>query len=488
MSEINNPQNKGKLSVFTLMMINVAAIMSLRALPGLAEYGWSLIFYLTLASVCFFIPSALISAELASGWQGEGGVYLWVKEAFGPKWGFVAIFMQWVENLPWFPAVLAFGASAIAYTFDPALAENKWFIVGVIQVTLWVTTFLNFRDMKLSAFFSSSGAIVGTIIPGILIIVLGLIHVFSGKPSEITFSWDGLIPDIDSLQQLMLLAAMLVSFLGIEMSAVHVNEVKNPSKNYPRAIFAACIIIISLSTFGSLAIAMVLPADGVSLSAGVCQAFDKLFQIHRMPFMTPIICFLLAYGALTMVVTWMVGPSKGIREVAKEGYLPKSWQKTNQYGIPTNILIIQTGLSAILSCAILFMPTVSSAFMLMSALAAQLYLIMYLLMFAAAIRLRYTHPEVKRGYTIPGGKPGIWIVSLIAMVTCLFVIVFGFIPPHAVRSEGIWSSIYYVGFLLTGVIVFTSVPLFFYHRSVRKRSLPDSDVKVGASETVKVNM
>ena len=150
MSESNAPR---KLSVFTLMMINVAAIMSLRSLPGLAEYGWSLIFYLALGSLCFFIPSALVSAELASGWSGEGGVYLWVKDAFGPKWGVVAVFMQWVENLPWFPAVLAFGGSAIAYIFDPALAQNKGFIMVVVQTSLWLATFLNFRDMRMSAFF-----------------------------------------------------------------------------------------------------------------------------------------------------------------------------------------------------------------------------------------------------------------------------------------------------------------------------------------------
>lgn len=451
------------------MMINVAAILSLRALPGLAEYGWSLIFYLALGSFSFFIPSALVSAELASGWDGDGGVYLWVKEAFGPKWGFVAIFMQWVENLPWFPAVLAFGGSAIAYIFNPALAENKIFIVAVIQISLWVATFLNFRDMKMSAFFSSSGAIAGTIIPGLLIIVLGIVHVVSGKPLEISFTPDALMPDIDSLQQLMLLAAMLISFTGMEMSAVHVNEVRNSGVNYPKAIFAACVIIISLSTLGSLAIAMVVPADGVSLSAGVCQAFDKLFQIHQMPFMTPIICFLLAYGALTMVITWMVGPSKGIREVAREGYLPKWWQKTNKYGIPTNILIIQSGLSAVVSCVILFMPTVSSAFMLMSALAVQLYLIMYLLMFAASIKLRYSHPEVKRGYTIPGGKVGIWFVSGIAMLTCIFVFIFGFIPPQAVQNGGVMPILRYIGFLLVGVVSFTMVPLYFYRRAVRNK-------------------
>ncbi|NDV23817.1 amino acid permease [Desulfovibrio sp. JC022] len=462
--------SKQKLSVFTLMMINVAAILSLRALPGLAEYGWGLIFYLALGSLSFFIPSALVAAELASGWDDEGGVYLWVKEAFGPKWGFVAIFMQWVENLPWFPAVLAFAGSAIAYTFDPQLASNKWFIVAVIQVALWLATFLNFRDMKLSAFFSTSGAIAGTIVPGILIIVLGIDHVASGGTVQIPFTPAALMPDIENLQQLMLLAAMLISFTGMEMSAVHVNEVRNPAVNYPKAIFAASALIIGLSALGSLAIAMVVPADGVSLSAGVCQAFDKLFQIHKMEYMTPVICFLMAYGALTMVITWMVGPSKGIREVAREGYLPSRWRKTNKYGIPTNILLIQSGLSAIVSCAILFMPTVSSAFMLMSALAVQLYLIMYLLMFAAGIKLRYSRPDVKRGYTIPGGKPGIWLVSGLAIVTCIFVFVFGFIPPKTVLDEGFMASAGYIGFLIVGVVVFTSVPLYFYGRAVRKHT------------------
>lgn len=445
--------------------------MSLRALPGMAEYGYAIIAYLGLAAVCFFLPSALVSAELASGWRQEGGVYLWVKEAFGPKWGFLAIFMQWVENLPWFPAVLAFAASDVAYVFNPELADSKVFVVAVIWITMWLSTFLNYRDMKLSAFFSSTGAIFGTIIPGLLIIVLGIAHYLSGQPPEIQFTVDALIPDFDSSQQLMLLAAMLVSLLGMEMSAVHVNEVQNPSRNYPRAIFFACVIIMVLSIFGSLAIANVIPANSVSLSAGVCQAFEKLFDIHGMPWMTPIVCLLMAYGGITMVITWMVGPSKGIREVAKEGYLPRSWQQTNQFGMPTRILLIQSGFSCLLSLAILYMPTVSSAFMLMSALAAQLYLIMYLLMFAAAIRLRYTKPDVERGYSIPGGKIGIWLVCGLAICTCIFVTVFGFIPPDAVSQNGPIAQLKYVAFLVVGMVVFTALPLYFYRRAEARKKV-----------------
>ena len=462
-------KKSNKLGIFALAMINVAAVMSLRNLPSMAEYGYSLIFYIALGSLCFFIPSALVSAELASGWQKEGGVFLWVKEAFGTKWGFVAIFMQWVENLPWFPAVLAFVASAIAYIFCPELASNKWFVISIIWISIWGATFLNFRGMKLSAFLSSSGVISGTILPGILIIVLGIVHVASGKPMAINFSFDSFIPELGNLNQLMLLAGMMMAISGMEMSAVHVTEVENPGKNYPLSILIASIIIIFITVAGSLAIAIVIPTKDLSLSAGVCQAFDELFKAHNMPWMTPIISFLLAYGALTMVVTWMAGPSKGVREVAKEGYLPKFWQKENKHGMPVGILIVQAIFSTILSLVVIIMPTVSGAFWIMSALAAQLYLVMYLFMFAATIKLRYSQPDVERPYKIPGGKLGIWIVSGVAFIASIFVMIFGFIPTAAVRDKGTGAIIGYVAFLLIGVIVFVAAPIIFYNRAQKKK-------------------
>lgn len=467
---------KVRLSVFTLMMINVAAILSLRALPGLAEYGYALVFYLGLASLTFFIPSALVSAELASGWQGEGGVYLWVKEAFGPRWGFVAIFMQWAENLPWFPTVLAFAASAGAYIFHPPLAESKLFIVAFIWIALWGGTLLNFRGMRLSSFLSSSGVISGTLVPGVLIVALGAGHLLSGEPSAISFSAKALVPELGNIDQLMLLATMLISFTGMEMSAAHVNEVENPGRNYPRAIFGATLIILLLSVFGSLSIALAIPADQLSMSAGVCEALARVFDHHHMPWATSTVSLLMAYGAITMVITWMVGPSKGLLEVARDGYLPKHWSRTNRAGMPVSILVIQSVFASLCSVAILLLPTISSAFIFMSAFAAQLYLIMYLLMFTAAIRLRYTHPDVPRPYRIPGGKPGIWLVAGTATLASAFVICFGFIPTSNVRAEGLGASLTYAGSLLGGCILLTVIPLVFYQRAVRQRAhAPETD-------------
>ncbi len=462
-------QKKKGLGVFTMSMLTVAAVLSLRNLPSMADYGWSIIFYLVMACICFFIPSALVSAELASTFPEDGGVYAWVKQAFGPRWGFVAIFMQWVENLPWFPACLTFVASAIAYVTKPELATNKWFVFITILVTLWLATLLNFKGMRFSAFLSSSGVMLGTVIPGIVIILLVAVYLILGDPVKISFDHGAsLIPDLGSSTQLMLLAGMMVALAGMEMSAVHVTEMNNPARSFPKAILIATLVTIVLSVAGSLSIALVVPPDRLSLAAGVCQAFEDVFTSLHCKWLTPVMCFLLAYGALTMVVTWVLGPSKGVLEVAKEGYLPAYWQKRNGNGMPVRILVIQAVISSLLATAVLFMPTVSNAFWIMSALTAQLYMVMYLFMFAAAIRLRYSQPDRERPYRIPGGKAGIWLVAGIAFLTSLLSIVCGFIPPSNVMSKGTGAVMLYAGFLFAGTLIFIMVPLWFFHNSRKK--------------------
>jgi putative glutamate/gamma-aminobutyrate antiporter len=453
------------MGVVALSLLNVAAIVSLKNLPTQAEYGLSIVFYLACSSLFFFIPSALVSAELATGWSKAGGVYLWVREAFGPRWGFVAIFMQWVENLPWFPAVFAFASSALAYIIAPSWAANRYFTFVVMIALIWICTFANFHGMRWSAFLSNSGVVLGTIIPGVLIILLAIVWLALGEGSEVAFTWDALLPDLGNLTQIMLLAGMLMALAGMEMSAVHVMDVRNPKRDYPMAIFLSAAIVIVLSILGSLAIAIVIPVGDLSLAAGVLQAFAQFFSAFNVSWATPIIAVLLAYGAFTMAVTWMIGPSKGLLEVAKEGYLPRVWQKRNKHQMPSGILIIQACIASLLGSAVLFMPTVSSAFWLMSALAAQLYLIMYLLMFAAAIRLRHTEPDVPRAYRVPGGNPGMWVVAGVGWLASLVAILAGFVPPESVRDGGLRPIVGYLAFLIVGCVLFVALPIVFFRLS-----------------------
>ena len=252
-------QQKGKaLTASMIALINVAAICNIKNFPLLAEYGLSIVFFLAAASLFFFVPVALVSAELASGWP-ERGVYTWVREALGPRLGFLAIWLQWVENVIWYPTVLSFIAATFAYIINPDLATNNLYVMSVILGTFWTATLINFLGMRVSGWISSVGVLLGTIIPIGAIVILGASWVATGHPSQIDFKWKDILPNLTSLNQLVLLSGVLLGLSGMEMSAVHATDVKNPSRDYPRGIFLSAILILLFSTLGALAIAVIVP-------------------------------------------------------------------------------------------------------------------------------------------------------------------------------------------------------------------------------------
>jgi putative glutamate/gamma-aminobutyrate antiporter len=451
------------ISVFILAMINVAAIASLRGLPAMAEYGLSSVFYYVFVAIGFFIPTALVSAELATGWPKKGGIYSWVKEAFGEQFGFLSISLQWLQNVIWYPTVLSFTGATLAFIINPELASNNLYMIGVILVVYWGATLLNFRGMKTSGIFSSVGVIAGTMLPALLIIVLAAIWFMGGNPLQIEFTADALIPDIASLSTIVLAASVLLSMAGMEMSAVHAREVKDPQKDYPKAILFSTIIILAIFILGTLAIAMVVPSEKISLVAGVMEAFTDFLGAYGLGWLVPIIAILIVLGAVGQVSTWIVGPSKGLFATADDGCLPPFFQKLNKNKMPVNMLLAQAGVVTVLSLIFLLMPSVSSSYWILTALTAQLYLIMYLFLFASAIKLRYSRPNVRRPYKIPFGNKGMWLVAGIGILSSVFGIFIGFFPP--VQFD-MGSPIVYVGFLLAGIVVFAGLPLLVH--SIRK--------------------
>jgi len=449
--------NVQKLSVFMLAMMNVAIIMNLRGLPMMAKEGLPMIFFLLFATLMFLLPTSLVSAELATGWPVGGGVYKWVKEAFGGRMGFLAIWLQWIQNVIWYPTILAFGAGALAYVFlDPALAGNKIYNVIVILGVYWGATFINFRGIKTSGLLSTIGVIGGTLLPAILIIALGIVWWVKGNPLQFTIASHSILPDFSNFGNISFLAGVVLLFAGMEVSAVHALEVENPKRDYPRAIFLAGAIIVVVFTLSSLAIAAVLPEKNISLTVGIMQGLKDLLHIFSVDWLLPAVGFLVAFGAIGAVTPWIVGPSKGLLATAKDGNLPPFLAHTNKNGVPTHILFVQGLIVTVISLVYLLMPNVSSAFFLLTALTAILYLLMYILLFATAIKLRYSQPNVPRAYEVPGGNLGMWLVSGIGILGAIFAITVGLFPPAQLT---VGSPTFYVTFIVVGIIIFVSAPL-----------------------------
>jgi glutamate:GABA antiporter len=445
------------LSVIRLAMINLAAIVSIKNLPIIAEYSLSSVFLLALAALVFFIPVALVSAELASAYPEDGGVMVWAKRAFGPRIGFLAIWLLWIENAIWYPTILSFIATTVCYLINPDLINNKLLISSFILASFWLFTWMNSKGMHLSSWISTLGFTIGTLIPGIFIISLGFMWYLKGYPLEFTFSWDNFIPTFKSAGDMVFFAGVLLSLAGMEMSAVHVKEVPNPQRNYPRAVMLSSGIVLVMLIFGVLSIAATLPQSQINLLAGSMQAFEVLLTKFNLQSLMPLMAALISIGALAAVSTWIAGPSKGLLAAADEGAMPKVFTKLNRHHMPKNLLIAQATIVSAMTLPFILLPSISGAFWIATAIVAQLYLIMYVIVFASAIVLRHKEPNRLRPFKVPFGIVGMWVLAGLGMISSIFAIVVGFFPPTQLSGFTITS---YTISMVTGIVILCLLPFF----------------------------
>src|SRR3990167_2598606 len=342
MSEINNIKKifKKPLSLLSLVAINVIAIDSLRTLPISAEYGFAAVFYYLLAAIAFFFPVSLISAELATGWPETGGVYIWVREAFGKKIGFATIWLQWFYNIVWYPTIMSLIAVTIAYVFDPSLENSKTYMLCVIMAVFWGATWINCMGMKAASWLSNLSAIIGTLVPMFFIIALGIMWIWLDKPINMDFSVKSFFPHFQ-INNMVLFVGILFGLVGMEMSAAHANDVANPQRDYPKAIFYSIILIMTTLVLGSLAISAVVPPKQLNIVSGLLQAFSLFFQAFHLTWIMPIMGILIVFGAIGGAAAWMLGPSKGMLVASRDGSLPKSLGKLSQRGAPVRMLMLQ---------------------------------------------------------------------------------------------------------------------------------------------------
>ena len=462
-----------KISVATLAIMNITAVVSLRGLPSEATYGLSSAFYYLFAAIVFLIPTAMVAAELAAMFSDkQGGVFRWVGEAFGPRAGFLAIWLQWIESTIWYPTVLTFGAVSFAYiglngASDAALASNKIFTLVTVLAIYWIATFIAMKGIGWVGKISKWGGLIGTIIPAGLLIVLGIIYIATGGHNYMDMQ-QSFIPDLTKLDNLVLASSIFLFYAGMEMMGVHVMDINNPSRNYPKAIIIGSLATVCIFVLGTFALGAIIPAKDINLTQSLLIGFDNFFRYFHIPWAGSVIAVALMLGVLASVLTWVAGPSKGIFTVGKAGYLPPFFQKSNSHGVQRNILLVQGGIVTLLSLLFVVMPSVQSFYQILSQLTILLYLIMYMLMFAAAIVLRYKMKDAERPFRLGKGNALMWILGVVGFSGSLLAFVLSFIPPGQINtgSNTVWYTV-----LIAGCIIMVIIPFIIY--ALRKPSWRD---------------
>ncbi|MFL6141769.1 MAG: APC family permease [Labedaea sp.] len=443
------------ISWVALAMMTTSSVASLRPSPTMAVYGLACVFLYLVPAIVFLLPTSLVSAELASGWTG--GVYNWVAQGISKPAGFLAVWCQFAMTIFYYPSLLGYVASTLAYVFNPELASNGVWTAVIIVVAYWSGVWISSRGTKSVAGLASGGLIIGTLIPGVLLVVLGVVFLGQGNSSAAPMTSDHLLPAWAGLASLVLIVNNFLSYSGMEMNAVHVSFLRKPGKEFPRSIFLAMGMVLLIFILPALAISWVVPAEQLSLTAGVMQAFDAVFAQFGWQLLTPIIGIMLVTASLGGMLTWLAGPSKGLLLISRqEGYLPPFLQRLNKHGVQQNILVTQGLVTTAIALLYAFVPDVSSAYWIFSVITTQVYLIMYLLMFVAAVRLRRSQPDHPRGYRAPM-LIGLCGVGFAASLAALLV---GFIPPSQFGggNAGVYFLIVAGGALGLGLVV----PILFY--------------------------
>ena len=413
-----------------------------------------------LIAVLFFIPSSLVCAELATGWPEKGGVYVWIREAFGDRLGFLGIWLEWVNNVVGWPSALALISARLAYAIAPDWADDKTFMIVMMFALFWGFTLLNYYGLQVANWLSHLGLIAGTMLPTLLIIILGGIWWGSGHQLQMPVSWQSLVPQ-PSWSNTGLLIGVMLGFAGMQITAYHANDVKQPQKHFPKAIFVATVIILIASILGSLSIAAVIPSDQINIVSGNIQTLQYFLDQFHLSFLEPLFALAMALGAAAMLNAWISGPSKGLLVAAEYGNIAQFFAKTNRHGAPVVILLCQAIVVSILAMLFKFMPTIENSYWLVTDLSAIMTLMMIVMFFASVIRLRYTQPHRYRAYRIPGGMIGVWLVAGVGFISSVAAIILGFLPPEQLHHLSVTT---YEAFLVLGLLI-CIVPVAWVHRS-----------------------
>lgn len=459
------PASAKNLTLLGFFAITASMVMAVYEYPTFATSGFSLVFFLLLGGLLWFIPVALCSAEMATveGWE-EGGLFAWVSNTLGERWGFAAISFGYLQIAVGFVTMLYFCVGTLAFILNwPELNTDPKIKTIASLLILWGLAFTQFSGTKYTAKIAKVGFFLGILLPALILIGLAVSYLLAGRPIATEISWSAFVPDFTQIGTLVVFVAFILSYMGVEASATHVNEMQNPGRDYPLAMFLLMFAAIVLSSVGGMSVAMVIPKEQINLSAGVVDTFNVLISHYGAGFgwITKICAALLLMGVLAEIASWIVGPSRGMYVTAKQGILPKSFAKLNKHDVPVTLVLSQL---LITSVAIIVLTNTGGgnnmSFLVAIGLTVVIYLCSYFMLFLAYIHLNLKQDDKKRSFKVPGGRGFKIAVAVVGLLVSIFAFVVSFVPPTGLPGSD--GNEVYVSLLAGCFIVIFLLPFIIY--------------------------
>ncbi|WIH24619.1 APC family permease [Photobacterium damselae] len=447
----------GNIALFCLCAVIVIDTLTASASIGVSSIGWWLV-----TLFVFVIPYGLITSELSTSYPGDGGIYDWVKQAFGYKWAVRTTWFYWINVGLWMPAVYIMFAGMFSELFFPDL--SLFWQIAICIILTWFTIFICNISVDIGVWVTNVGAILKITVISILGIGGFVYAMKHGVANEFTFK--NILPSFDSGVEF--LPALVFNLMGFELVATLTREMKDV-RDMPKAVFLSIGITAFLYVFGTVGILMALPSDQIGLVAGIIDTLKTLFGDSAMGhFLVKAIGTLALLTFIGNMVSWTMGASRAAAEAAAEGELPEYVGKISpKFNTPVGANFITGTLSTIVILAYaIFAQSSDDLFWSVFAFSSCIFLLPYLFMFPAYLKLRISEPEVERPFKVPGSHSVQWVISTICFLVIVQAVIL-FIFPEIFGGIINWS---YTAPVLFGVVLTIAVGEYILHRAIAKKS------------------
>lgn len=405
-----------------LLLFSVSAILTIDTLASAASMGASWFSWWLYVMVAFFVPYGLMTAELGAAWPGEGGIYVWVREAFGQRWGSLAAWFYWINNAYWVPSVYMVFAGTFHTIFlkdvlPQALREGAggtWLQAGIAIAVTWLTVLLGVLRLSVSKWVPNLGAVVKCAL-FVGLGLLGLGWVLAGRPAANDFGLGAFVPRFSD--SLAFLPVLLYNTLGFELMSSAGEEMRDPQRDVPRVILVSGAVIAVVYMLGAAGILLAVPISELSLVTGTWDALAVLGKLWGTAGETLVLILGLGflYACVANIVTWSLGVNRVIAAAALEGTAPALLGRLHpRYNTPWVAFVVM-GLvaTALLVGNAALSSDASNVFWMIFKLSGLCLLLSYLLVFPAFLVLRRKRPDQPRPYLMPGGAAGAWAATIL---------------------------------------------------------------------------
>jgi amino acid transporter len=417
---------KKVLRSLDMTLFTVCAILVMDTLAPSAAIGASSISWWVITLVLFFIPYGLITAELGTTYPEQGGLYVWIKNAFGEKWAARTTWLYWINVALWMPSVYILFAGMFSQLFFPEM--GLWMQIGIGIIMTWITVWIGTMTLETGKWIPN----IGAIFKAVIMIVIGVGAFFYAKANGVAndLSFKAILPEWGA--GLAFLPVIVYNFMGFELMSGASGEMKNPGKDIPRAIIISGTLIAVFYIMGTVGILMALPLDQLGLVSGIVDTLKILLGGTPVGNAVVVVLGVAAlYTFLANMVTWTIGANRTAAEAAKEHELPEIFGREHSVKkTPTGAFILTGIVSTVVIVLYGFMAgNAEDLFWTLFAFSSMIFLMPYLALFPAFLKLRHSDPNIERPYRVPGGKTVAYILAAICEIFIVqAVVLFVWVP------------------------------------------------------------